>query len=297
MKKSPYGSWKSPITTELIVSKSKGLFDIKIYGKEIYWTESRPNEGGRSTIVKKGIDGIINTLVPMPFNTRSRVHEYGGLAYEVDEDYLYFCNFSDQRIYRVKSNQAPQAITPEGNYRYADLTKDVLRNRLICIREEHSKDFYEPINTIVSINLSDKNDVKVIAEGCDFYAYPKISPDGKYLAYICWKHPNMPWDGTELWIGELSENSETLKNTKKIAGSDSEAIFQPEWSPDGVLYFVSDKSGWWNIYKYQYNKITPVLEMEADFGYPLWNFHLWISIKRKNNLHILRKGHLETGKN
>jgi dienelactone hydrolase len=290
----PYGSWKSPITSDLIVAGTIRLGDVVLDGDTIYWSEGRPTEGGRSVVVRRTPDGQITDVTPAPFNVRTRVHEYGGGAYTVVDGVVYFSNFTDQRLYKQAIDAEPQPITPEAQWRYADAVVDRQRNRIICVREDHTESAQEAVNTIVSINLEDGTDQQILASGQDFYASPRLSPDGSQLVWISWSHPNMPWDGTELWLAKLSENG-SIDNVQKIAGGVEESIFQPEWSPGGVLHFVSDRSGWWNLYRWyppqpvlvqarqgrddidepeieSVGSIEPLCPMEAEFGLPQWVF-------------------------
>jgi dipeptidyl aminopeptidase/acylaminoacyl peptidase len=236
--------------------------------------EMRPSEGGRNVVVRRTPDGAISDLIPKEFNARTRVHEYGGGDYVVHNSNLYFSNFGDQRLYRVRfaaGESQPEALTPAGETRYADAVVDEARNRLICVREDHRANDHEPANTIVSIDLSREDEGTVLASGSDFYSSPRISPDGRHLAWLSWNHPNMPWDGTELWVGELSDEGNVAHSTK-VAGGPSESIFQPEWSPDGVLHFVSDRTGWWNLYKLEEGQQRNLYPIEAEFGLPQWVF-------------------------
>jgi dipeptidyl aminopeptidase/acylaminoacyl peptidase len=244
---SPYGSWKSPITSDLIVSGTVGLGQIAIDGDDIYWVEGRPSEAGRSVIVQRTPDGTISDVTPPPFNVRTRVHEYGGASFAVASGVIYFSHFADQRIYCQTLDSPPEPLTPAVNCRYADAIVDKQRNCLICVREDHTGEG-ESVNTIVSVNLADGEDIQILTQGNDFYASPRLSPDGSQLSWISWNHPNMPWDGTELWVATINADGD-LGEKQLVAGGLEESIFQPEWSPDGVLYFVSDKSNWWNIYR------------------------------------------------
>ncbi len=269
----PYGSWKSPITSDLIVGGSIGLTSPLIDGPNVYWVEMRPTEGGRGVIVRRGADGVLTDVIPPPFNARTRVHEYGGGEYAVRDGEGYFSNFTDQRIYRVKGDAEPQAITPAVAMRYADATFDRLRRGLICVREDHTLANHEPANTLVNIDLDGNESTgKILVAGNDFYSSPRISHDGSRLAWLTWNHPNMPWDGTELWVADFTADGK-LANATRVAGGPRESIFQPEWSPEGALYFVSDRSGWWNLYRIQVGgDAEPVCEMQAEFGMPQWAF-------------------------
>jgi dipeptidyl aminopeptidase/acylaminoacyl peptidase len=268
----PYGSWKSPITADLIVSESVRLALIVLDGEDTYWIEGRPSEGGRSVIVRRTPDGQTVDMTPPPFNVRTRVHEYGGGEYTVSNGIIYFSNFADQRLYRLVPGSEPQPLTPVAAYRYADIMVDHQRNRLICVREDHSEAGHQAVNTLVSLSRAGNlGGGQVLVSGNDFYASPRPSPDGSHLAWLTWNHPNMPWDGTELWVGEFNEDG-LLGKTEQVAGGKDESIFQPEWSPDGVLHFISDRTGWWNLYRLRNGQIEPLCEKKAEFGLPHWVF-------------------------
>ena len=267
----PYGSWKSPITSDLIVAETIGLGGTAIEGADVYWMELRPKEGGRLVVVRRTQDGKMTDLTPTPFNARTRVHEYGGRAYAVAGGTAYFSNFADQRLYRQDPGAEPRPITPEIALRYADYVVDRRRNLLFCVREDHTAPG-EAVNTLVTVKCDgDESGGQVIISGNNFYSSPRLSPDGSRLAWLTWNHPNMPWDGTELWVGEVNADG-ALGHAERVAGGPAESIFQPEWSPDGVLYFVSDRTGWWNLYRWQKGNIEPLCPMEAEFGEPQWNF-------------------------
>ncbi|MGH8569470.1 MAG: TolB family protein, partial [Gammaproteobacteria bacterium] len=268
----PYGSWASPITSDLIVAKSIGLGGIQSDGQSLYWYEMRPEEAGRNAIVRYDRQGAISALVPPPFNARTRVHEYGGGAFLAADGIVYFSNFEDQRIYRVMPGVPPQALTPEGAFRYADAALDRIRQRLICVREDHSDPNREPVNSLVAISLAKTANAEVLVSGADFYSNPRLSPDGRRICWLCWYHPNMPWDGTEFWVSSVRDNG-SLGDAQRIAGGPKESIFQPEWSQDGRrLFFVSDRSGWWNLYRWTDLEVKALAPMEAEFGLPQWAF-------------------------
>ena len=271
VKVSRYGSWKSPITSDLIVSGSIGLGQIAMDGEDIYWVETRPQEKGRYVVVKLAPDGRPVDVTPVPFNARTRVHEYGGGGFTVNDGAIYFSNFTDQRLYRFDSVGEPQAITPEVEMRYADGVIDRERNRMICVREDHSATGREAVNAIVGIPLSGAGAQVTLAGGADFYSSPRLNKEGSRLAWLQWNHPNMPWDGTELWVADLSEDG-SGGNPVRVAGGLGESIFQPEWSPAGELHFVSDRTGWWNLYRWRGGGVEPLCQMEAEFGLPQWVF-------------------------
>jgi dipeptidyl aminopeptidase/acylaminoacyl peptidase len=272
----PYGSWQSPISSDLIVSQSVRLSDVVLDGRDIYWVEMRPSEGGRNVIVRCTSDGRIADITPADFNCRTRVHEYGGRSYAVNQADVYFSNFSDQRIYLQKPNSSPTTIATQTGLRFADIIVDSFHHSLICVCEDHRNGRTPPENTLIRLDLMEAGEVgdqrlNVLVSGSDFYASPCLSPDGSQLAWLSWNHPDMPWDGTELWIGKLEPDG-ALTETEIVAGGRGESIFQPQWSPDGTLFFVSDRTGWWNLYRRRENEIKPVVRMEAEFGMPQWLF-------------------------
>ena len=267
----PYGSWRSPITSQLVASGTVRLRQIALDGEDIYWNETRPTEGGRDVIVRRTPDGQTSDMTPTQLNARTRVHEYGGGAFAVIDGTIYLCNFADQRIYRQEPGAPPHPITPEADLRYADIAIDRRRSRIICVREDHTGAGCEPVNTLVSLKLEGGKGGQVLVSGNDFYSSPRLSPDGSHLAWLTWNHPDMPWDGTELWVGELRVDG-SLGRLEQVAGGIDESILQPEWSPDSILYFVSDRSGWWNLYCWFQGQIKPLCEMKTDFGRPHWVF-------------------------
>jgi dipeptidyl aminopeptidase/acylaminoacyl peptidase len=260
----------SPITSDSIVSETIAIGSIALDGDDIYWTEARPTEAGRNVVVRRTADGQLTDVTPSSFNARTRVHEYGGGAFTVAEGVVFFSNDKDQRIYRQDPDRTPVPITPAVPLRYADGMIDRRRGRLICVREDHGNDG-EPCNTIVAVPVAGVDPGQVLLVGNDFYSSPRLHPDGHSLAWLSWNHPNMPWDGTELWVAPLDEQGRFGEATC-VAGGVDESIFQPEWSPDGALYFVSDRSGWWNLYCWRDRQIESLLSKQAEFGLPQWGF-------------------------
>lgn len=267
-----YGSWKSPISADLITAGAVSPVELIVDGKDFYWIESRPKENGRYVIMRYAENGTITECTPAGFNARTSVHEYGGGAFTVSDGIIYFVNYKDQRIYRHAPGQTPAMLTPGEGHRYADLIVDKKRNRLICIREDHTGEG-EAINTIVSVDLNGNDNGVMLVSGNNFYSSARLSPDGTKLAYLTWSHPNMPWDGCELWLADVHEDG-SLHHADLVAGSASECIFQPEWSPGGVLHFVAEPNGWWNLYRLKDGKIEALHPMEAEFGEPQWVFNM-----------------------
>jgi len=271
----PYGSWKSPITSDLIVAQSIGLSEVRIDGADTYWLESRPQEAGRSVIVRRAADGITEDVTPAPFNARTRIHEYGGGAWLVDRGAVYFSHDVDRRLYRlVRGAREPLPLTPDGPWRYGDGVVDPRRGRWIGVREDHTDPGREPRNTIVSVDTTGAPDPgRILASGNDFYSSPRLSPDGRWLAYLAWDHPRMPWEGTILCAVPLDEAGVPSGEARIMAGGADESIFQPEWDPDGsTLYFASDCSGWWNLYRraLDQTEAQPLAPMAAEFGQAQW---------------------------
>ena len=275
----PYGSWRSPITSDLIVAQATMLSDVRLDGDAIWWAEGRPQEQGRSVIVRAGPDGAATDLTPAGFNARTRVHEYGGASWLVAGGTCIFSNFADQRLFRQRPGQAPEPLTPapanrERHWRYGDGVLDARRQRWIGVREDHSGEG-EAVNAIVAIDLDHPgtSSGRVLAGGHDFFASARLSPDADRMVWLAWDHPNMPWNGTTLYLADIGADGAPAA-PRVIAGGVAESIFQPEWSPDGAaIVFVSDRTGWWNLYAYDVATATtrPLCPMQAEFGVPQWN--------------------------
>jgi dipeptidyl aminopeptidase/acylaminoacyl peptidase len=267
----PYGAWQSMIRIDDVVSDVVLLGEPWVDGDDVFWLEGRPTERGRRVLVRAAADGSTTDLTPPPFNVRTSVHEYGGGSYVVTGGVVVFSNLADGRLYRLDPGaEAPVPLTPAGPYRYADLRPDLARRRFYAVREDHTGD-REPVNTIVSIPL-DGGDVHVLVTGSDFVASPRLAPDGVRLAWLEWDHPDMPWDATRLRVAAFEEDG-TLGEAALAAGGPDESIVQPEWSPDGTLHLISDRSGWWNLYRLVDGpRLEPLAPMEAEFADPAWIF-------------------------
>ncbi|MEU6712562.1 prolyl oligopeptidase family serine peptidase [Nonomuraea sp. NPDC046802] len=258
--------WPSPISTRDVAGSGVRPGWPTTRGGRVWWTEERPDEGGRTTIVCRAADGTLRELLRAPWSARTRVHEYGGRPYAVTGDGgMIFANLKDQRLYVLdddSDNGEPKPLTPEG-CRYADLM--IHDGQVWCVREHHAEEG-KVTRAIVSIPL-DGGEIREWATGCDFYASPTISPDGRHLAYVCWNHPRMPWDGTELRITPLAGGI-----SWKVAGGTSESVLAPEWKDDARLYLVSDRSGWWNLYEIglRGDGARAVHPAEEEFVAPPW---------------------------
>lgn len=264
----PYGSWRSPISAELIVQGDISLRELRTDGDAVYWLEGRPSEGGRYVIVRHA-GGITEDVTPAGFNARTTVHEYGGGAYLVHDGTVYFSNFAGQRLYRQRPGSEPVPLTPESKLRFADYNFDARRNRLLAVREDHTGE--DVVNTIAAIDAEAGGEGHVLVSGNDFYSNPRVSPDGARLAWLTWNHPNMPWDGTELWAADIGEDGRP-GGAKLVAGGPQESVFQPEWAADGSLFFVSDRSGWWNLFRWKDGATEQLTDLQAEFGLPQWEF-------------------------
>ncbi len=273
----PYGSWASPVTADLITGATIALGGGTFDGDDIYWLEGRPLEQGRYVLVRRTPDGATADVTPAPFNVRTRVHEYGGAAHALHHGVVYFSNFADQRVYRQKVGGQPEALTPAVDQRYANGVLDLPRSRMLCVREDHTGTG-EAVNTLVSLPLpSATAEVgalhagDVLVSGNDFYSSPCLSADGARLAWLTWNHPNMPWDGTELWAADVRGDG-SLGPRRRVAGGLDESVSQPRWSPDGSLFFLSDRTGWWNLYRWRNSSVQAICPMDAEFGVPQWVF-------------------------
>jgi len=269
VKIAPFGSWKSPITADLVASTSIRIGDLQVNDGKLYWSEMRPEEEGRYIVLEYSGKGVKN-ITPDGFNIRTRVHEYGGRAYTILDDVFYFSNFNDQITYGCREGGSPFRLSSDKDHRHADYFGKV--KVIVCVREDHSVEDREAVNTIVSFNLDDRSS-RTLVEGNDFYSNPRLSPDGGSMAFLTWNHPNMPWDGCELWVTEFEKYGST-GDMKRVSGGFNESIVQPEWSPSGELYFISDKDGWWNLYRLRDGEVEIVYPMEAEFGGPHWVFGL-----------------------
>jgi dipeptidyl aminopeptidase/acylaminoacyl peptidase len=267
----PFGSWRSPITPEMIATGIIGLDQIAVDGQDVYWIEARPREQGRHVIVRRGRDGTIADAIPSPYNARTRVHEYGGGAYAVRDGVVFFSHFADQRMYRKDPERPPRPITPDADLRFADAVIDAGRRRLICVREDHTTGAAEAVNTLVSLPMEAGDGGRILVSGNDFYSSPRLSPDGSRLAWLTWNHPDMPWDGTELWVGAFGSDG-MIARAERVAGGPAESIIQPEWTPGGALCFISDVTGWWNPYWIRDGHRVSLWEGENEFAGAQWTF-------------------------
>ncbi len=268
--KAVYGNWCSAISAQFIVSDSVVIDEVRQLAGSLYYIERRPQASGRCVIVKI-TDGVSVDILPAPYSARSRVHEYGGGSYCVDKDSVFFINDDDQDIYLIKDNKVSR-ITNAATTRFADFSYDRKFSRLIAISETHESN--KVTNSIVSIDVNNGK-ISVIETNNDFYASPRLSPCATQLCWQTWNHPDMPWHGNQLWLADINEHGQ-LQNRKHIAGDNNISVFQPQWSPDNVLHFISDDTGWWHLYRYANKEPSDKIEQltygEKEFALPQWVF-------------------------
>ena len=279
----PFGSWASPLTAQRLTAKSLRFSEVIVEGGDVFWLEARPEEGGRSIIVRRAPDGTLTDVTPEGFGVRTLVNSYGGGSYAVSGDEVIFSAYRptgapapfdkhrDQRLFSQSGSKAPTPLTDAVGSFWADGCFDQKRNRLIVVREDQSHLLNtQPLQTLSAIDLSGKSAPAVLAMGADFYAYPRLSPDGKQLAWISWNYPDMAWDSAELWLADVGADG-ALTNKRAIAGGPNEAAMQPVWSKDGWLCFAGDRSGWWNLYRWDGEVAHCLHSRAAEFSEPLWS--------------------------
>jgi dipeptidyl aminopeptidase/acylaminoacyl peptidase len=260
----PYGAWQSPVTAARLASGAIGLADPRVVDGQLYWLESRPAEGGRMVVMTL-TDGV-RQLTPEGFNVRTRVHEYGGAPYVVAPDGLWFSHFGDQKLYRQAGDGAPEPMTPAG-CRYADAVPSP-GGGLIAVREDH-RDPADVRNAIVRLSGRPGDAGEVLFGQSDFAAYPRVSPDGRRLAWIAWDFPAMPWDATRLYVADLGAAG--LENRREVAGGPAISAIEPYWAADGTLTWLSDETGFWNLYDDRGGTARAIAPRPAEFGGPLWS--------------------------
>ncbi|MBP2191489.1 S9 family peptidase [Nocardia goodfellowii] len=269
----PFGSWPTSITSESVVSAAVRLGEVRVDGGDVYWSEGRPSEGGRTQIVRCAPDGTRTDLLPEGMNARTAVHEYGGAAWWVRGGVLFVVNWDDQRVYRIERGQEPVALTPEPAVargdRYGDGAFGPGGGEVVAIREHHpvgGRGAVDVRNEIVRLAADRPSLPEVVVSGPDFVVAPRLSPDGSMLAVITWDHPSMPWDDTVLRVRDLATGADTI-----VAGGVGESVQEPRWRADGSLLFLSDRNGWWNLYRWTTaGTVEAVIETEAEIGVPAW---------------------------
>jgi len=277
----PYGTWPSPVSAEMVASAGIDFGHVALDGETVYWREQRPREDGRGVVVRH--DGEIREdVTPEGVNVRSLVHQYGGGDFAVRDGVVFYSEYEDQRVYRQPGDGDPVAITPEPKaergLRYADFEVTADGHAVYCVREDHDAaagdgGTGEPVTTLVRLPAEDGGEPQVVASGHDFYAAPRLSPDGDRLAWLTWDHPRMPWDGTQLHVADVNDDG-TLSDERTVMGGPEESVFQPAWRPDGTLHAVSDRTGWWNLYRREGDNWVAYCEEHAEYGVPQWQLGL-----------------------
>ena len=260
----PYGSWASPVTAASLAEGAIGVAELRVSSGGLWWLETRPAEGGRLVAMIHDPSGGVRQLTPEGFNVRTRVHEYGGGAYVAAPDGLWFSNFPDQKLYRQFGEAAPQPMTPQG-YRWADGVP-APGGGLIAVREDHT-DPANVKNAIVRLPAAGGAGEVLWGES-DFVAYPRVSPDGARLCWIAWDFPAMPWDATRLYVADLTAAG--LANIRQLAGGAAISAIDPQWGAGGALTWLSDETGWWNLYDDRDGAARAIKPAEHEFGGPLW---------------------------
>jgi dipeptidyl aminopeptidase/acylaminoacyl peptidase len=265
----PCGSWPSPLSAERLAGAALRLSSPALGDDgSVFWLEGRPAEGGRNVLVRRRPDGVVTDVTPPPFNVRSRVHEYGGGAYAVRGDDVFFVNFADQRLHHQAPGAAPVPLGPAGPWRLGDLVLDPRRPRLLAVGERHDPDRTEPENALVAIDLA-SGELEVLVRGADFYACPTPSPDGGRLAWLAWNHPHMPWDAAALYVAPLDSDGWPGPG-HHVAGDATASVFQPAWAADGTLCFSFEPEGHWNLHRAAEGEVRALHRLPAEIGVPLW---------------------------
>jgi dipeptidyl aminopeptidase/acylaminoacyl peptidase len=260
---------------DMVIAGNRALAEPRLDGDDVYVLEGRPDEGGRVVLMRRSTEGTWSDVTAAPFNVRTRAHEYGGGAYDVAGGLVVFANFGDNRLYLQRSpSETPSPLTTDERQRFADLSIDRARDRVLAVLEDHVSGDGQPRNLVVAISLAD-GQITELESGRDFYSDPRLDRGGERLSWLSWDLPYMPWDGTELRVGRLGQDG-ALVDAQLVAGSTEESIVQPTWAPDGSLLFASDRTGWWNLYDWHSGayEAEPIAPMEAEVGGPQWVFGL-----------------------
>ena len=242
----PYGAWESRLTAAKIFEASDDVSALTADGDNLFFIEKRATANGRNILMQLDANDGSEQLTPSDLSVRSRVHEYGGRPYLADGDNIYYSRFTDQKLYRRSPGGEAQALTDDG-LRYMECVADHFHGQLICVQEDH-RGLGEAVNTLVAIDLSADGEVRVLYEGTDFVKTPRLSPDGRSVAFITWSHPNMPWDDTQLRIVTLGADGLPEKSTE-IPQTGNVAFSNPEFAEDGTLYFTADFANWLTLYR------------------------------------------------
>ncbi len=288
----PCGAWPSPLSAVAVAAGGVSLEWPRLVGDEVWWAEERPAEGGRSVVVRRRADGSVEDVLPAPWNARTRVHEYGGSCWTVADRALVFSNFDDQRLWRLEVGGEPVALTPEpaepSGDRYAE--PFVVGSQVWCLRERHQDGVVT--RGLVAVPLDGSGMVDDLVSGSDFLVSPRLSPDGRHLAWVAWDHPRMPWNGTELRVADVDGGQ--VGEPRTVLGGPDESVLQPEWLDDSTLAVITDRSGWWNLVRVGLDStVVPLLEADEEQAGPLWTVgRTWFNVLADGRLVVRHGGHL-----
>jgi dipeptidyl aminopeptidase/acylaminoacyl peptidase len=280
------GAWPSPLSAGLLAQAGSSLMWSQSVGDDLWWDEVRPSEAGRTLVVSRQHGDILKA----PWSAKSQVHEYGGISWlglmHDGKAMLAFVNKADQRIYMTEPKGEPRPLSPESpagqSHRYIEMI--AVSHEIWCIREVHTEGRLERSLIALSLKSDGVATLRILDASSHFYAHPRISADGRYLSWIAWEHPQMPWDGTEVRVAEVSNGQ--LINVQVLAGDVQTSCLSPEWGPNNELYFICDKSGWWNLWQVDLKgKLTHLIEEATEWGFPLWQLGM-------RALSILPDGHV-----
>lgn len=269
-----YGTWASSLTGEFVAANSVKMAEPQWVGESLFWLETRPAEKGRQAILQRADDGTVREVLPNPWNARTKVHEYGGGSFVATEDAVYFVNGEDQQIYRLSlTDKHIEPLTQTTGCRYGDLYYSSVHHCLLAICEDHTNSTIEPQNRLISLDLASGR-ITSVEIGHDFVTSAQVSPDGAWLAYITWDHPQMPWQASQLWLRQM-ESAVAFGQPRLVAGDNHTSVTQPRWSPAGDLYWIDDRTEWWNFYRLPHKSLaegkgSALLPMAADFAPPHW---------------------------
>ena len=267
----PFGAWSSPLAARDLVAGSRDFSELGVDAGTLYFIESRPEERGRQALMRYLPGHGFEEVAPASFNVRSRIHEYGGGALSVGRNAVYFTHFDDQSLLRLAPGGAPEVLIPAGKRRFANCIEDSQRSRLICVLEDHSH-AGEARNSLVSLSASSPSEPRVLFAGSDFVSAPSLDADGKRVAFLSWKHPNMPWDDVQLLVAELQDDG-SVAGIATLNEGRHEAVLEPRWGPDGKLYFLSDRDNWWNLYRVENGAVRQLTHAKFELGRPAWRLN------------------------
>ena len=270
----PYGTWPSPVTPERLATGTRQLRLVRVTGGTVWWHESRMDEGGRGVVMAALPGGQVRACTPPSADVGSRVYEYGGGAYAILDGAVLYVDRRDGRVHRADPDGSCRPLTPPGPVRHGDLDADPARRRVVCVREELTDPAREPLAAVVAVDAERGGEPLVLAAGADFYAAPRVSPDGRWVCWLAWDHPELPWDATRLEVAPL-DPAGRAGPARVVAGGEGESVCQPQWAPDGTLWFLSDRDGWWNPWRWRGGAPERAARVDAEVGWPGYAVGHW----------------------